>query len=110
MAHDHIAGTIYLLHFNNPHRHAKHYLGWALNYKWVERIEQHKKGTGAVFFRNLVRAGADISFVLARTWENKDRFYERKLKQTGKARFCPVCKALKARKVSDDNNQTSQTR
>jgi hypothetical protein len=86
-----LTGVVYLLHFNTPHRHAKHYLGFAEDHRWVERIEEHRRGRGTKFFANLVRAGADISFTLARVWEGKTRNDERRMKQRGKGHLCPVC-------------------
>jgi hypothetical protein len=28
-----VTGTVYLLHFSRPYKHARHYTGWAVNVK-----------------------------------------------------------------------------
>ena len=79
--------TVYLLHFDEPYKHARHYLGYTGNLEL--RVAEHRNGTGARLMRAVVEAG--ISFVVARTWEG-DRAFERRLKQRGSAvRLCPIC-------------------
>lgn len=81
-------GTVYLLHFDAPFGHARHYLGWASNLD--ARLEHHERGTGANLLRHVRAAG--IGWSLARTWQG-DRHLERRLKNRGgAARVCPVCK------------------
>jgi len=77
----------YLLHFVEPYKHAKHYLGVAEDVS--ARLEQHRKGTGARLTQVVREAG--ISFVVARTWRGGRRL-ERKLKgwHSG-VRLCPIC-------------------
>ncbi len=82
------AGTVYLLHFDQPYRHARHYLGYTENLP--ERLEQHRKGTGARLME--VVASAGIGFSLAKTWAGT-RTMERAKKHRGKARMCPLCQA-----------------
>lgn len=83
-------GTIYLLHFDQPFGHARHYLGWASNLD--ARLQHHSRGTGANLLRHVRAAG--IGWVLARTWEGQDRNRERSLKnQGGHGRLCPICRA-----------------
>lgn len=84
-----VPGIIYLLHFSRPFKHARHYLGWAGEGRLEQRLEHHKRGTGAVLLRHVAAAG--ITWELARTWEG-DRFRERSLKaQGGRSRMCPIC-------------------
>lgn len=85
-----ILGTIYLLHFSRPYKHAKHYLGWTSNLE--ERLSEHAKGRGARLLE--VVAAEGITWRLARTWEG-DRYRERAFKQRGKAKNCPICRARK---------------
>lgn len=81
------AGTIYLLHFDRPFGHAKHYTGWALNLN--ARLAHHESGSGANLLRHVKEAG--IAWKLARTWVG-DRNFERRLKNRGGAsRHCPIC-------------------
>jgi predicted GIY-YIG superfamily endonuclease len=83
-------GTVYLLHFSEPFKHAQHYLGWA---KDVDgRIAHHRAGTGARLTQVVAEAGIDMELV--RTWENVTRTMERRIKNGGGlSRVCPVCKA-----------------
>lgn len=82
-----IEGTIYLLHFDTPLAHARHYLGWTGDLD--TRLSEHGSGRGARLLQVANERG--ITFRLARTWAG-DRFRERALKkQGGKARMCPVC-------------------
>jgi predicted GIY-YIG superfamily endonuclease len=83
-----VQGTIYLLHFDRPYRHARHYLGWAKDLQ--ARLAEHERGTGARLLQVVKDAG--ISWHLARTWDG-DRYRERQLKkQGGRSRMCPTCK------------------
>lgn len=80
-------GTIYLLHFDKPYRHAKHYMGWSSDLN--ARLAHHADGTGARLIEVITDAG--IGFQLARTWVGP-RARERQLKnQGGAARRCPLC-------------------
>jgi hypothetical protein len=65
-------GTVYLLHFERPYRHARHYLGFAEDLE--RRLELHRAGRGARLVDVVVAAG--IGFQLVRTWEG-DRTLER---------------------------------
>jgi predicted GIY-YIG superfamily endonuclease len=83
------AGTIYLLHFDRPFGHARHYLGWALDLN--ARLADHGKAHGSALMRAVAAAG--IGWRLAATWEG-DRYRERQLKNRGgHARKCPICQA-----------------
>lgn len=90
-------GTIYLLHFSKPFKHAQHYLGWSKSLK--KRVEHHRNGTGNPLVRAAVKAGVEVTVI--RTWQG-DRHLERKLKNQKNARaLCPICKeALRIRKVA----------
>jgi predicted GIY-YIG superfamily endonuclease len=80
-------GTIYLLHFDRPYKHARHYLGWAANLQ--ARLAEHAAGRGARLLAVLKQAG--IGWTLARTWTGT-RARERALKnQGGASRRCPMC-------------------
>jgi hypothetical protein len=79
-------GTIYLLHFARPYRHARHSLGFAEDLE--RRLAQHR---GARLVQ--VVLGAGIGFEVARTWDG-DRRLERRLKnqRNAPARLCPICR------------------
>jgi predicted GIY-YIG superfamily endonuclease len=81
-------GTIYLLHFEQPYRHARHYTGWTDDLPG--RLARHEAGTGARLLAVIHAAG--IQWQLARTWQGT-RTRERQIKrQGGASRFCPLCK------------------
>ncbi len=84
-------GCVYLIHFDRPYKHAKHYLGYVSGDKKNvdRRLEKHRSGTGARLMEIVVDAG--ITFSVSRVWENVDRHFERRLKQRGKGRICPSC-------------------
>ena len=82
-----ITGTIYLLHFDQPYKHARHYIGWAINLN--ARLAAHENGRGARLLEVVRNAG--IGWQLARTWPG-DRTRERQIKtQGGASRCCPLC-------------------
>ncbi len=78
--------VFYLLHFDNPFKHARHYLGSAVQLE--RRLADHRNGTGARLMFWVARAG--ISRQLARTWRG-GRQPERQLKAQGggHSRHCP---------------------
>lgn len=82
------AGTVYLLHFETPYKHARHYTGWALDLN--ARLADHAAGRGARLLTVIQAAG--ITWTLARTWPGAGRGRERQLKrQGGASRRCPLC-------------------
>lgn len=86
--------AVYLLHFDRPLKHAKHYVGYADDAKLHERIDAHYNATpGDGHHHRLMQVlrAEGISFTLARVWHGADRRKERALKQRGKARACPMC-------------------
>jgi hypothetical protein len=70
-----VAETDYLLHFDPPYRHARHYLGWTEHLE--QRLARHQAGGGARLMT--VITDAQITWRLARTWEGT-RAAERRLK------------------------------
>jgi predicted GIY-YIG superfamily endonuclease len=83
---------VYLLHFDTPFGHARHYTGYAKDIE--RRIAMHRRGTSKARLMEVVHA-AGIGFTVARIWEGADRTFERKLKDRhGASRYCPVCKCM----------------
>ncbi|GDY28768.1 hypothetical protein [Gandjariella thermophila] len=80
-------GTVYLLHFDRPYEHARHYTGWTTDLD--SRLAEHATGRGARLLEVVSAAG--IGWELARTWPGT-RARERQLKrQGGASRHCPMC-------------------
>jgi hypothetical protein len=80
---------IYLLHFDEPFGHARHYTGWVDDARLEDRLAAHLAGQGARL--TAVVAAAGIGWQLARVWDGGRR-RERQLKnQGGASRRCPMC-------------------
>jgi len=79
--------AVYLLHFSEPYRHARHYRGSARDVP--ARLRKHAAGRGARLLAVVQAAG--ITWELARVWPG-GRARERQLKrQGGASRQCPLC-------------------
>ena len=80
--------AVYLLHFQEPYKHAQHYIGYADDVE--SRIKAHRKGKGARLMAVIKEAGID--FEVACIWPDGTRGFERKLKNCNHGpRFCPIC-------------------
>ena len=80
-------GVIYMLHFDRPYRHARHYVGWTDDL--LDRLDRHATGHGARLVAVIWQAG--IGFTLVRICEGTRRT-ERAIKNAGGAvRYCPAC-------------------
>ena len=83
----HQLGVIYLLHFDQPYKHARHYTGWTEDL--LDRLDRHASGHGARLVEVIWQAG--IGFTLVRICEGTRRT-ERAIKHAGgAARYCPAC-------------------
>lgn len=92
-------GTVYVIHFNKPYRHALHYVGWASDGRLFERLREHARGDGARLMQVITEAG--IGWSLARIYPGVPRMNERARKVTGAAsRFCPLCRV---RPIGDEH-------
>jgi predicted GIY-YIG superfamily endonuclease len=101
-----MTGTIYLVHFDEPYRHARHYLGWTPR-DVATRLAEHAAGRGARLLA--VVASAGIGWRLARTWAGS-RARERQLKrQGGLSRLCPLCGVVPAAQAERDRLATLAT-
>ncbi|MEV6100668.1 hypothetical protein [Nocardia sp. NPDC051981] len=98
-------GTVYLLHFERPYRHARHYTGWTSDLD--HRLAEHRAGRGARLLEVLRNNG--IGWELARTWDGT-RARERQLKREGGAsRRCPKC-GVRPREIRDAAQLAAQAR
>ncbi len=81
---------VYLLHFERPLSHARHYIGSTPEHCLSRRMAEHANGTGAKLTAAVARA--KIPMTLARLWYSPDRRLERKLKAQRNAKtLCPIC-------------------
>jgi hypothetical protein len=84
-------GIVYLLHLSRPHKHARHYTGWARGgpRQLARRLAEHGTRRGTPLL--LAAREAGITWQLARTWPGT-RARERQLKEQGGAsRRCLLC-------------------
>lgn len=83
-------GVIYLLHFDSPLSHARHYLGFCTAYERLDsRFEYHAKGNGSRLLAAVQERG--ITWRLARLWRGT-RNDERAFKNLHAAKkYCPLC-------------------
>lgn len=80
-------GTVYLIHFDTPYRHARHYVGWTSDLD--ARLRAHRSGRGSRLMEVITTAG--ITWQLARTWPG-GRSRERAIKNRHESpRLCPLC-------------------
>src|SRR5262245_38942083 len=78
---------IYLIHFDKPYLHARHYLG--STYNLHSRLSEHALGEGARLMKIIKEAG--ITWRLSRVWQG-DRVLERRIKNRKQApKLCPCC-------------------
>jgi predicted GIY-YIG superfamily endonuclease len=79
---------LYLLHFDPPYRHARHYLGYTEDL--VTRFALHLKGRGSPLVKAAVQNKSRITLV--RIWAG-DGNAEQEIKRVvgSRGRLCPVC-------------------
>ena len=84
---------VYLIHFDRPLHHARHYLGYCADGTLEVRLIRHRAGRGARLLA--VLRELNIGWRVVRVFEG-DRRFERRLKARGSPRLCPVCSARPA--------------
>lgn len=86
------AATIYLLHFDRPFGHARHYLGYT-GRELDARITDHREGRGSALVRAVLASGIDFHVALSfKLPLDRARSVERLLKNGGTmSRICPHC-------------------
>lgn len=90
-------GIVYLIHFEKPFHHARHYLGFCEDGNLDKRMACHRSGNGSRLMAAVSRAG--IAWSVVRTWEGVDRNFERSLKNRKEGpKFCPTCQEARKRK------------
>jgi predicted GIY-YIG superfamily endonuclease len=87
-------GLVYLVHFEKPLHHARHYVGYTDSLD--ARMICHQNGNGSKLLRAVT--GAGISWDVVRVWRDVDRTFERRIKnQKHSWRHCPVCREERRR-------------
>lgn len=86
---------MYLVCFDRPFRHARHYLGYVSTAgrdpqeALESRLGYHRKGRGSRLLKAVTEAGIDWEVV--RTWPEGSQTHERRLKGHSSTRLCPTC-------------------
>ena len=80
-------GSVYLLHFNRPYRHARHYVGFTRDLE--RRVARHQIGHGSPLIRAAGHAGIKVKIV--RVWHNVTTRFERRVHKMQKRFVCPSC-------------------
>lgn len=103
-----VAGC-YLLHFDPPYKHARHYLGWADDIE--RRVREHLSAgsKASPLVRAALAAGCKVR--LARVWAAYSRDWERSTKNGRNVpRLCPECRAQLAGLVSMARDELTAAR
>lgn len=89
-----MSAFVYLLHFDRPYKHARHYVGFTEGASVYPRITDHEEGRGARLM-SVIR-GAGIFFTVSRVWKFDHaadaRAREKRIKYKAATRFCPICR------------------
>jgi predicted GIY-YIG superfamily endonuclease len=81
-------GTVYLIKLDKKLKQSEYYIGWCKKDP-LERLKTHRSGRGSRFLAACNVNGIDYHIV--RTWKNKDRNFERKLKNRHNHKnLCPI--------------------
>lgn len=90
-------GLVYLIHFERPLAHAKHYIGWTGSRSPRNRLDMHRAGIGARLLQVLNELG--IRYHVVRVWRNQGKAFERQLKNRKESPcLCPICNPKQAKK------------
>lgn len=96
---------VYVLHFDKPYKHAKHYTGIAKNLK--KRIKKHRDGHGARLTQVLKQnnIGFRCSQIAEYSTFSEAHAEEKRLKSKVKnpQRYCPICIENKKEVTKNDN-------
>jgi len=82
--------TVYVLHFDPPYGHARHYIGIAHDGNVLRRLAQHRAGRGSPLVRAAYEADCFVSVVLTLPG---DLGLERRFHNRHGTRVCPLCRA-----------------
>lgn len=80
-------GTVYLIHFDKPYKHARHYLGWSQDID--QRLQQHQSGNGARLMEVITQAG--ILWHVSSTWDGGPELEKALKTWKNGSRHCFTC-------------------
>lgn len=86
---------VYLIHFAEAYRHARHYLGWTEDLP--RRLEEHASGNGAWLMEVVTDAG--IEWEVVRTWVGGRELECRLKRWNSGVKLCPRCLFGRARQL-----------
>lgn len=82
--------AVYVLHFEPPLKHARHYVGFTDQADVAARLDDHLTGRGSPLVKAAVNAGSRVE--LAHVFVGADRAFERRIKKsTDVCRWCRLC-------------------
>lgn len=79
---------VYLLCYNKPLYHAKHYLGNTSNLD--NRIRRHRSGQSRAHLPMAFHK-LGIDFIVSRTWEGSFALEKQLKKRKNNRKLCPIC-------------------
>ena len=82
---------VYLIHFDEPYKHARHYMGSTTEFNMEARLDHHMSGRGSRLMAAVSSAG--IPWRVVRLWAG-DKNIERKMKNNVRGNtgaYCPLC-------------------
>lgn len=82
-------GYVYLLHFSEPYKHARHYLGWTNDLP--KRLREHMNGKRANCVLTYVIKNAGIEHQVVRTWAGPITLEKALKKRKNNRLLCPIC-------------------
>ena len=90
---------IYLIHFQTPFMHCKHYLGYCADDRLEKRIYEHFNAPRVALMQMIKRKG--IPWEVARLMEGgRDREAHLKYQIKKIAPYCPICTNRRSRRVN----------
>jgi len=81
---------VYVLHFDPPFQHARHYIGFTMDTTPDRRLKEHLTGRGSPLVYAAHKAGCKIT--VAKWWKSGCRNFERWLKNRADVyKWCLCC-------------------
>ena len=82
--------AVYVMHFEPPFKHARHYVGFTEHDDVATRLDEHLKGAGSRLVRAVAKAGHAVH--IAHVFIGADRHFERRIKNhKDVCQWCRLC-------------------